>query len=568
MGKKLDQSILLFGLSRYEEAGNRIKEELANDPGVSKNHLILGVCLLFEEKYQEAEAELKESISLDPEEYEPYYFLAISSVAQKLFLRSKYYIEIAIRLSPNDASLYATQSEIYSFLEDYDLALESANKGLENDPTNVGCLQSKALYLLILDKIDEALDVIKIALLESPDNALTQGIYGCILYNKKYYKKALLAVQESLRLDPQNTAFSEILSNLLEVNHWIYRIWSRLKLASEKTPLGIILVLYAASFFCGANPSLVPITSGIQIFLLTIFSRNLIYLEILQPLIKISLRSSIVGRSSISHKEGLKAIISILKTLVFFLVFAWILSPILNLNVLSIVVIIFGNILLSSEYFSENISRVISYSIVLLILFLSYLSYQTSAFTESQRFVFLILIILSVVHFFREYSGCQRILRIVGILGMGGIFSFLSWSYPLVFQDRSNAISQNGLNTSPYGPPSPEEVRLELEEQNRSKGILNLTSFILEITKTDFGCNLPRHGLLEDENARKIFSNLSEAETQQFAKVVILKCQNTPASKAAVSQEKKRLKTKLDRINKRLFKDVESFFDSFIARTY
>jgi Tfp pilus assembly protein PilF len=568
MGKELDQAILLFGLSRYKEAGNRIREELANDPSISTNHLMLGICLLFEEKYQEAEVELKESISLDPEEYQPYYFLAVSSIAQQLFLRSKYYIEIAIRLSSNNANLYATQSEIYSFLEDYDLALESVNQGLENDPANIDCLQRKALYLLILDKIDEAFSVIKIALLESPDNALNQGIYGCILYNKKHYKKALLAVQESLRLDPQITVLPEILSNLLEVNHWIYRIWSRLKLTSEKTPLVIILVLYSISFFCGANPSLIAITSGIQICLLTIFLRNLIYLEILQPLIKISLRSSIVGRSSVSHEEGLKAITTILKALFFLLIFTWILFPILNLNALSIVAIIFGTILLSIEYFSESISRAISYLIVFLILFLSYLSYQTSAFAESQRFVFLILIILSVIHFFREHSGYQRIVRIVGILGIGGIFSFLSWSYPLVFQDRSNAISQNGLYTSTYGPPSPEEVRLELEEQKRSKGLLNLTSFFLEITKSDFGCHFPRRDWVEDEHIRKVFSNLSEAETQQFAKAVILKCQNTPASKAAASQESKRLKTKLDRIDKRLFKEIESFSDSFIARTY
>jgi tetratricopeptide (TPR) repeat protein len=81
-------------------------------------------------------------------------------------------------------------------------ALMAAEKGLEIDPLNVGCINLRALALGRLGRTKEARATSLNSLARDPVNAISHAIQGTTLLRQAEYGLAMASFLEGLRLDP------------------------------------------------------------------------------------------------------------------------------------------------------------------------------------------------------------------------------------------------------------------------------------------------------------------------------------------------------------------------------
>jgi tetratricopeptide (TPR) repeat protein len=213
----LERAMLLYELSRYQQAAVEFQKALSNDPDDSSIHTFLGSCFFYEDKYPEAEIELREGIRLSPEWSESYRILANCCFYQARAEEGHALIQTAIQLSPEDPNCFWTLSKLYTLQNNHAAALKAANQGLEINPEHITCLQAKALALGSLHRYAEGLDMSRIALNKAPESAENHAIQGYLLYQEKQLQSASDSFKTALRLDPQNGLATAMIAHAAKV---------------------------------------------------------------------------------------------------------------------------------------------------------------------------------------------------------------------------------------------------------------------------------------------------------------------------------------------------------------
>jgi tetratricopeptide (TPR) repeat protein len=213
----LERAMLLYELSRYQQAAVEFQKALANDPDDASTHTFLGSCFFYEDKYPEAEAELREGIRLSPDWSESYRILANCCFYQSRAEEGHNLIQTAIQLAPEDPNCFWTLSKLYTLQNNHTAAVKAANQGLEINPEHVTCLQAKALALGSLNQYAEGLDMIRIALNKAPESAENHAIQGYLLYQQKQLQGASDSFKTALRLDPQNGLATAMIAHAAKV---------------------------------------------------------------------------------------------------------------------------------------------------------------------------------------------------------------------------------------------------------------------------------------------------------------------------------------------------------------
>ncbi len=209
--------MLLYELSRYQQAAVEFQKALSHDPDDSSIHTFLGSCFFYEDKYPEAEAELREGIRLSPDWSESYRILANCCFYQARAEEGHALIQTAVQLSPEDPNCFWTLSKLYTLQNNHAAALKAANQGLEINPEHVTCLQAKALALGSLHRYAEGLDIIRIALNKAPESSENHAIQGYLLYQEKQLQGASDSFKTALSLDPQNGLATAMISHAAKV---------------------------------------------------------------------------------------------------------------------------------------------------------------------------------------------------------------------------------------------------------------------------------------------------------------------------------------------------------------
>jgi tetratricopeptide (TPR) repeat protein len=213
----LERAMLLYELSRYQQAATEFQKAISNDPEDASIHTFLGSCFFYEDKYPEAEAELREGIRLSPDWSESYRILANCCFYQSRAEEGHALIQTAIQLAPEDPNCFWTLSKLYTLQNNHHAALKAANQGLEINPEHVTCLQAKALALGSLNQYAEGLDIIRIALNKAPESSENHAIQGYLLYQKKQLQGASNSFKIALRLDPQNGLATAMITHAAKV---------------------------------------------------------------------------------------------------------------------------------------------------------------------------------------------------------------------------------------------------------------------------------------------------------------------------------------------------------------
>jgi tetratricopeptide (TPR) repeat protein len=229
----LERAMLLYELSRYQQAAVEFQKALANDPEDASTHTFLGSCFFYEDKYPEAEAELREGIRLSPDWSESYRILANCCFYQSRAEEGHNLIQTAIQLAPEDPNCFWTLSKLYTLQNNHTAAVKAANQGLEINPEHVTCLQAKALALGSLNQYAEGLDMIRIALNRAPESAENHAIQGYLLYQQKQLQEASDSFKTALRLDPQNGLATAMIAHAakVETRYKQQKYWRMLAIA-------------------------------------------------------------------------------------------------------------------------------------------------------------------------------------------------------------------------------------------------------------------------------------------------------------------------------------------------
>jgi tetratricopeptide (TPR) repeat protein len=229
----LERAMLLYELSRYQQAAAEFKKALSDDPDDASIHTFLGSCFFYEDRYPEAEAELREGIRLSPDWSESYRILANCCFYQSRAEEGHSLIQTAIQLSPEDPNCFWTLSKLYTLQQNYTAALKAANQGLEINPEHVTCLQAKALVLGSLHRYTEGLDMIKIALNKAPESAENHAIKGYLLYQQNHLQAASDSFKAALSIDPQNGLANAMMTYAAKVKTQSkeQQLWQKLAIA-------------------------------------------------------------------------------------------------------------------------------------------------------------------------------------------------------------------------------------------------------------------------------------------------------------------------------------------------
>lgn len=218
-----DRAVLLFEQSRFDLAEQELRQSLSDEPGDSRAHALLAMCLCGRKDYETATLQAEEAIHLDPEV--PLGYFALSSV---LYQRGRLpeaeaAIEQALERAPWDADYYSQLASIRFEQRRWPAALEAAEEGLRLDAEHIGCTNLRAMSLVKLGRRAEAGAALGDALRREPEDALTHANQGWTLLEQRQPDKAVEHFREALRLEPDMEWARQGIIEALKARHWLYR---------------------------------------------------------------------------------------------------------------------------------------------------------------------------------------------------------------------------------------------------------------------------------------------------------------------------------------------------------
>ncbi|MET0634943.1 MAG: tetratricopeptide repeat protein [Chitinophagaceae bacterium] len=244
-----ERASLLHGQGRIAEAINELKQVLELDPNNVEALGLYGRCLLDKGEYDEGLRLLDLAISLDP--YNAYYFYLKGFAFYRKNENSTAirWLDESISIEPYRSSPYGLLAIIYIEEKEFKKALAKADEGLAIHAGDVTCLNARAMALNKLKQTDAAIETMKEALAQDPDNEFTHSTFGWNMLEKGRHREAREHFREALRLDPNyanaRAGLKESLKSQIPPYRWLlqYSFWVTNK--GKRAGWIIPLVIYA-----------------------------------------------------------------------------------------------------------------------------------------------------------------------------------------------------------------------------------------------------------------------------------------------------------------------------------
>jgi Flp pilus assembly protein TadD len=198
-----------------------LRSVLADHPDLAVAHALLGTSLAMHGKGTEAIAAAVEAVRLAPD-----LALAHAAVSDALVaLGRRWEAEMAARraleLEPTQPNRFSDLAQVILGSGRSDEALVLATQGLTFDPMHLPCLQSRAVALALLGRVEEAHQTVGAALLQAPQQASLHFCVGLALEEQGGLEAAAVEYREALRLDAD---FSDAQRGLRRVTAWYSRL--------------------------------------------------------------------------------------------------------------------------------------------------------------------------------------------------------------------------------------------------------------------------------------------------------------------------------------------------------
>jgi tetratricopeptide (TPR) repeat protein len=244
---------LLFKRGQTAEAEKELRLLLASGGASGEVHGLLALCAVREGDIEVARSHVKEALSTTPDSPGVHYIKSIVEIADLEVTRfpilgivpedlspirkSVKSVKEALRLDPGFVEAHARLSELYQMADRWKDSLEAAERGLQVEPTHVGCSILRAEALIRLGRRAEAADMLRQTLQENPEAAEAHSGFGLAMLRAGEVETAEALFREAARLDATDEAAEAGLLECAKYRYWLYRMLSRATLWIEAKPL-------------------------------------------------------------------------------------------------------------------------------------------------------------------------------------------------------------------------------------------------------------------------------------------------------------------------------------------
>ncbi len=293
--RRASHAEILISQGRYLQAEDILRGLMAT--GVDRQDIwrMLIMTWIGMREYSAAKDLCKTSLHHYPHDSWALYSLAHICWAETHYQEAHEYIQEAIKMEPDSDTYHTLLSSIHLSQKNYTAALESCKTALELNPENVEALNNRARILMALGQKDDAFISMEFALRADPENPDTHAHMGWHLLHIGKEKKALFHFKEALQKNPLNEYALNGMQEAMKAQFPLYRYFLMLSLKLQK-----LKNQQQWGFIIGAY----------------LIYRGLIYIA--------------------KQYESLQLVIfPLLFLLVFYFISSWILSPLMNLYLLT-----------------------------------------------------------------------------------------------------------------------------------------------------------------------------------------------------------------------------------------
>jgi tetratricopeptide (TPR) repeat protein len=221
----LERAQQLVQLQRYKEAEKDLRLLLTQQPENPDALALLAICQAEQGQLPEAMKTIQNAISKSPDNDHLLYLHSLFLFRSNKLKESERVIQNAISLHPRSADYFGLLAAIKISQKEFSQGLDYANQGLEIDPDNLQCLNTRSNALFKLNRKDEAYSTIQEALNQDPENELTHTNLGWGLLERGDHKKALSHFREALKINPNYEYAKAGLIEGLKARYLFYRLF-------------------------------------------------------------------------------------------------------------------------------------------------------------------------------------------------------------------------------------------------------------------------------------------------------------------------------------------------------
>jgi tetratricopeptide (TPR) repeat protein len=203
----LGQGIELEKQGKYQEAVEAFQQATQADPTSSVAWAHLGAMLQAAGRSEESLAAFDQALRLDPRNASAWEGKARALMLQKAYREAIGCCEKALAVSPSlPEALYVKGRSLASLDDKRSLkdAVKTLDRALSLNPNHVEALAYKAFALSMLGKYDEAIPPGLKAVSLNSNYDMVWRILATAYWYRRDFGRALHAVDQALRLDPQN----------------------------------------------------------------------------------------------------------------------------------------------------------------------------------------------------------------------------------------------------------------------------------------------------------------------------------------------------------------------------
>lgn len=302
-----ERAYVLIETNRFAEAEQMLMQGLSRDPQDPFALTLLAICRLNLDKRTEALTATEQAIAIAPDN--PF---VLTNHGRALLANNKIedarrVLQSALQIDPTYADAYVVLSQINYHERNWELALQSAERGLQHEPENQTLINLRALALVKLNRSAEAAETVDFALHHNPEDSFSHSNKGWVKIEQGKYDDAVAAFREALRFNPNNEHAREGLKEAIKGKNWLYRGVLRYFLfmgkLSERNQWLVIIGLYLCVRFLRVlakeNTALTPFIAPILVlYMIFVFAT-----WIGQPLSNLILRLHPVGKFALTDDE-------------------------------------------------------------------------------------------------------------------------------------------------------------------------------------------------------------------------------------------------------------------------
>ncbi len=206
---------LYFDNKKYYEAVKVMNEAIQLFPDDFTVNLILGLSLAQSNNAAGAKPYLKKAVDLNPDDVNALSAYGFTLNQLKENLEAAEYLKKALKLSPGNVNLLGTLGLIYDGLENWEACDSTYEEALSIDSANALVNNNFAYSLSERGiKLEEALQMAKIAIEKEPLNSSYLDTIGWVYYKLGQYEKAKEYIEQAIKVGGESSVMLEHLGDI------------------------------------------------------------------------------------------------------------------------------------------------------------------------------------------------------------------------------------------------------------------------------------------------------------------------------------------------------------------